>query len=193
MVILIHWFFATSLQPQFIQSSTHTKGGVYYCQIWRFRRAGGEPYGATTKPRYVSHVWPYNVYFLHFSCILLFVSFEEDVVKSSATEPSPGPEHAGKEESSTWEEQLCAQQEQLEKEMQETRKMVSRLQVSYSYTFIWVFLQHQAFNVKLCKIIIILKNNNTFQIFGINSDNKDMLTKDFYIKDYWKKMVPQNH
>lgn len=131
--------------------------------------------------------------FLHFSCILLFVSFEEDVVKSSATEPSPGPEHAGKEESSTWEEQLCAQQEQLEKEMQETRKMVSRLQVSYSYTFIWVFLQHQAFYVKLCKIIIILKNNNTFQIFGINSDNKDMLTKDFYIKDYWKKMVPQNH
>uniref|UniRef100_A0A8C2GRP4 DIX domain containing 1a n=2 Tax=Cyprinus carpio TaxID=7962 RepID=A0A8C2GRP4_CYPCA len=52
----------------------------------------------------------------------------EDVVKSSATEPSPGPEHAGKEESSTWEEQLCAQQEQLEKEMQETRKMVTRLQ-----------------------------------------------------------------
>uniref|UniRef100_A0A8C2HYD9 DIX domain containing 1a n=1 Tax=Cyprinus carpio TaxID=7962 RepID=A0A8C2HYD9_CYPCA len=58
----------------------------------------------------------------------VFVSFEEDVVKSSATEPSPGPEHAGKEESSTWEEQLCAQQEQLEKEMQETRKMVTRLQ-----------------------------------------------------------------
>uniref|UniRef100_A0A673NJH0 Dixin-A n=1 Tax=Sinocyclocheilus rhinocerous TaxID=307959 RepID=A0A673NJH0_9TELE len=52
----------------------------------------------------------------------------EDVVKSSATELSPGPEHAGKEESSTWEEQLCAQQEQLEKEMQETRKMVTRLQ-----------------------------------------------------------------
>ncbi len=51
-------------------------------------------------------------------------------MKSSATEPSPGPEHAGKEESSTWEEQLCAQQEQLEKEMQETRKMVTRLQVS---------------------------------------------------------------
>uniref|UniRef100_A0A9J8AY13 DIX domain containing 1a n=1 Tax=Cyprinus carpio carpio TaxID=630221 RepID=A0A9J8AY13_CYPCA len=55
-------------------------------------------------------------------------SGEIDVVKSSATEPSPGPEHAGKEESSTWEEQLCAQQEQLEKEMQETRKMVTRLQ-----------------------------------------------------------------
>ncbi|KAI2656153.1 Dixin-A [Labeo rohita] len=52
----------------------------------------------------------------------------EDAVKSSATEPSPGPEHAGKEESTTWEEQLCAQQEQLEKEMQETRKMVTRLQ-----------------------------------------------------------------
>uniref|UniRef100_A0A8C2JPM3 DIX domain containing 1a n=1 Tax=Cyprinus carpio TaxID=7962 RepID=A0A8C2JPM3_CYPCA len=52
----------------------------------------------------------------------------EDVVKSSATEPSPGPEHAGKEESSTWEEQLCAQQEHLEKEMQETRKMMTRLQ-----------------------------------------------------------------
>ncbi|XP_016144186.1 dixin-A-like [Sinocyclocheilus grahami] len=59
----------------------------------------------------------------------------EDVVKSSATEPSPGPEHAGKEESSTWEEQLCAQQEQLEKEMQETRKMVTRLQVSYLHIF----------------------------------------------------------
>ncbi|XP_051963736.1 dixin-A isoform X1 [Xyrauchen texanus] len=55
-------------------------------------------------------------------------SLTEDAVKSSATEPSPGPDHAVKEESSTWEEQLCAQQEQLEKEMQETRKMVSRLQ-----------------------------------------------------------------
>ncbi len=63
-------------------------------------------------------------------CFVVFVSFEEDVVKSSATEPSPGPEHAGKEDSCTWEEQLCAQQEQLEKEMQETRKMVTRLQVS---------------------------------------------------------------
>ncbi|XP_026082950.1 dixin-A-like, partial [Carassius auratus] len=52
----------------------------------------------------------------------------EDVVKSSATEPSPDPGHDGTEESSTWEEQLCAQQEQLEKEMQETRKMMTRLQ-----------------------------------------------------------------
>ncbi|XP_065137454.1 dixin-A isoform X2 [Paramisgurnus dabryanus] len=55
-------------------------------------------------------------------------SFLEDAVKSSVTEWTPGPEHAVKEESSTWEEQLCAQQEQLEKEMQETRKMVTRLQ-----------------------------------------------------------------
>lgn len=55
-------------------------------------------------------------------------SLSEDAVKSSATEPLPDLEHAGKVESSTWEEQLCAQQEQLEKEMQETRKMVTRLQ-----------------------------------------------------------------
>lgn len=67
---------------------------------------------------------------------VVFVSSEEDVVKSSATDPSPGPEHVAKEESSTWEEQLCAQQEQLEKEMQETRKMVSRLQVRYSHIYI---------------------------------------------------------
>lgn len=73
-----------------------------------------------------------SICFLYF---VVFVSFAEDVVKSSATEPSPGPEHAGKEESSTWEEQLCAQQEHLEKEMQETRKMMTRLQVSYLHIF----------------------------------------------------------
>ncbi|KAL7831721.1 hypothetical protein AOLI_G00292690 [Acnodon oligacanthus] len=55
-------------------------------------------------------------------------SIKEDAVKSSANEPTPGPEHAGTGDASSWEEQLCAQQEQLEKEMQETRKMVSRLQ-----------------------------------------------------------------
>ncbi|XP_056613723.1 dixin-A [Triplophysa dalaica] len=55
-------------------------------------------------------------------------SLSEDAVKSSATEPSPIPEHAGKDENNPWEEQLCAQQEQLEKDMQETRKMVTRLQ-----------------------------------------------------------------
>ncbi|XP_051535853.1 dixin-A-like isoform X2 [Myxocyprinus asiaticus] len=60
-------------------------------------------------------------------------SLTEDAMKSSATEPFPGPDHAVKEESSTWEEQLCAQQEQLEKEMQETRKMVSRLQALLLY------------------------------------------------------------
>lgn len=104
--------------------------------------------------------------FLYFSYILLCVSFEEDVVKSSATEPSPGPEHAGKEESSTWEEQLCAQQEQLEKEMQETRKMVSRLQASYySYTFI----NGCFFNIRLCQIM--QKDNNTFQKFVISQIN----------------------
>ncbi|KAI4895579.1 hypothetical protein NFI96_015677 [Prochilodus magdalenae] len=55
-------------------------------------------------------------------------SIKEDVVKSLVNEPTPGPEHAGTGDGSSWEEQLCAQQEQLEKEMQETRKMVSRLQ-----------------------------------------------------------------
>lgn len=60
----------------------------------------------------------------------IFTFTTEDAVKSSATEPSPIPEHAGKDENNPWEEQLCAQQEQLEKDMQETRKMVTRLQVS---------------------------------------------------------------
>uniref|UniRef100_A0AAR2LKT4 DIX domain-containing protein n=1 Tax=Pygocentrus nattereri TaxID=42514 RepID=A0AAR2LKT4_PYGNA len=55
-------------------------------------------------------------------------SIKEDAGKSSVNEPTPGPEHAGTGDASSWEEQLCAQQEQLEKEMQETRKMVSRLQ-----------------------------------------------------------------
>ncbi|KAK1786507.1 hypothetical protein P4O66_017635, partial [Electrophorus voltai] len=50
----------------------------------------------------------------------------EDAAKIN--EPSPGPEPAGMGDGTSWEEQLCAQQEQLEKEMQETRKMVSRLQ-----------------------------------------------------------------
>uniref|UniRef100_A0A3B1J9D5 DIX domain containing 1a n=1 Tax=Astyanax mexicanus TaxID=7994 RepID=A0A3B1J9D5_ASTMX len=55
-------------------------------------------------------------------------SLKDDAVKSSVNEPTPGPENAGTGEGSSWEEQLCAQQEQLEKEIQETRKMVSRLQ-----------------------------------------------------------------
>ncbi|XP_030634476.1 dixin-A [Chanos chanos] len=49
---------------------------------------------------------------------------QTETVTSAIDEQAPG----GTEEGSTWEEQLCAQQEQLEKEMQETRKMVSRLQ-----------------------------------------------------------------
>ncbi|XP_035390366.1 dixin-A isoform X2 [Electrophorus electricus] len=53
-------------------------------------------------------------------------SLREDAAKIN--EPSPGPEPAGMGDGTSWEEQLCAQQEQLEKEMQETRKMVSRLQ-----------------------------------------------------------------
>ncbi|XP_072548247.1 dixin-A isoform X2 [Salminus brasiliensis] len=55
-------------------------------------------------------------------------SLKDDAAKSSINEPTPGPEHAGTGDGSSWEEQLCAQQEQLEKEIQETRKMVSRLQ-----------------------------------------------------------------
>ncbi|KAI5620792.1 dixin-A [Silurus asotus] len=43
-------------------------------------------------------------------------------------EPTPGPENTGTTDGSSWEEQLYIQQEQLEKEMQETRKMVTRLQ-----------------------------------------------------------------
>lgn len=42
--------------------------------------------------------------------------------------PSLG--HDGQEEEKSWEEQLDAHQEQLEKEMQEARRMVFRLQVS---------------------------------------------------------------
>ncbi|XP_076832016.1 dixin-A isoform X2 [Brachyhypopomus gauderio] len=55
-------------------------------------------------------------------------SLREDGAKTSSNEPSPGPEHAGTADGPSWEEQLCAQQEQLEKDMQETRKMVSKLQ-----------------------------------------------------------------
>lgn len=33
----------------------------------------------------------------------------------------------------TWEDKLCEQQEQLEREMQEARKMVSSLQVTLTY------------------------------------------------------------
>lgn len=55
-------------------------------------------------------------------------SLKDDALKSSVNEPTPGPEYAGTGDGSSWEEQLCAQQEQLEKEIQETRKMVSRLQ-----------------------------------------------------------------
>lgn len=42
--------------------------------------------------------------------------------------PSLG--HDGQEEEKPWEEQLDAHQEQLEKEMQEARRMVFRLQVT---------------------------------------------------------------
>lgn len=44
--------------------------------------------------------------------------------------PSLG--HDGQEEEKPWEEQLDAHQEQLEKEMQEARRMVFRLQVTSS-------------------------------------------------------------
>lgn len=46
--------------------------------------------------------------------------------------PSLG--HDGQEEEKSWEEQLDAHQEQLEKEMQEARRMVFRLQVMHFKT-----------------------------------------------------------
>ncbi|KAK3531068.1 hypothetical protein QTP70_009451 [Hemibagrus guttatus] len=55
-------------------------------------------------------------------------SLNADAVKLSSNEPTPGPENTGTGDGSCWEEQLYIQQEQLEKEMQETRKMVTRLQ-----------------------------------------------------------------
>ncbi|XP_028826054.1 dixin-A isoform X2 [Denticeps clupeoides] len=51
-----------------------------------------------------------------------------DVEKSSLSESLHDAEPAGTEEEVTWEEQLFTQQEQLEKDMQETRTMVTRLQ-----------------------------------------------------------------
>ncbi|KAL2085524.1 hypothetical protein ACEWY4_018844 [Coilia grayii] len=47
---------------------------------------------------------------------------------STAPGPHPHAKHAGTVEDPSWEDQLFAQQEQLEKEMQETRRMVTRLQ-----------------------------------------------------------------
>ncbi|XP_076146478.1 dixin-A isoform X1 [Alosa pseudoharengus] len=55
-------------------------------------------------------------------------SRKEDVEKSCTPGPHRDTEHAGTVEDSSWEDQLFAQQEQLEKEMQETRRMVTRLQ-----------------------------------------------------------------
>ncbi|MCJ8739978.1 hypothetical protein PDJAM_G00053490 [Pangasius djambal] len=55
-------------------------------------------------------------------------SLNADAVKLSFSEPTPGPENTGTGDGSSWEEQLYVQQEQLEKEMQDTRKMVTRLQ-----------------------------------------------------------------
>lgn len=64
------------------------------------------------------------------SSTILFALILADTVKLSSNEPTPGPENPGAGDGSSWEEQLYIQQEQLEKEMQETRKMVTRLQVS---------------------------------------------------------------
>lgn len=55
-------------------------------------------------------------------------SRKEDGEKSCTPGPHSDAEHAGTAEDSSWEDQLFAQQEQLEKEMQETRRMVTRLQ-----------------------------------------------------------------
>ncbi|XP_031440027.1 dixin-A isoform X2 [Clupea harengus] len=60
-------------------------------------------------------------------------SAESDITKENLEAcrtpgPLPAAEHAGTVEDCSWEDQLFAQQEQLEKEMQETRRMVTRLQ-----------------------------------------------------------------
>ncbi|XP_076129970.1 dixin-like isoform X2 [Alosa pseudoharengus] len=52
----------------------------------------------------------------------------EDMVRSSACDELSGSRPDGSAGGCVWEEQLCEQQEQLEKEMQEARRMVSSLQ-----------------------------------------------------------------
>lgn len=81
-----------------------------------------------------------NVYFsTSLPSTIPFALVLADAAKLSSSEPTPGPEITGTGDGSSWEEQLYVQQEQLEKEMQETRKMVTRLQVSlfffYTYTY----------------------------------------------------------
>ncbi|MFT7818581.1 dixin [Arapaima gigas] len=52
----------------------------------------------------------------------------DDVGKSPSSGQGPLPGHAGLSVGTSWEDQLCEQQEQLEKEIQEARRMVSSLQ-----------------------------------------------------------------
>uniref|UniRef100_A0A8C9RH70 DIX domain containing 1 n=1 Tax=Scleropages formosus TaxID=113540 RepID=A0A8C9RH70_SCLFO len=57
----------------------------------------------------------------------------DDVAKSPSGGQGAALGHAGMPVGSAWEDQLCEQQEQLEKEMQETRRMVSSLQALLLY------------------------------------------------------------
>jgi hypothetical protein len=60
--------------------------------------------------------------------VRLCVCPPEEVLSLCGLCPTPG--HSGPEEERSWEEQLEYHQEQLEKEMQEARRMVFRLQVT---------------------------------------------------------------
>ncbi|KAJ8275921.1 hypothetical protein COCON_G00076730 [Conger conger] len=55
-------------------------------------------------------------------------SKSDDVAKSPPCGPGPAAVHSGPVRRCSWEDQLCEQQEQLEREMQDARRMVSSLQ-----------------------------------------------------------------
>jgi len=65
--------------------------------------------------------------------------------------------HDGQAGDCTWEDKLCEQQEQLEKEMKEARKMVSSLQVTITYIIspnlvCIAFREHVAYNRWFCRL-----------------------------------------
>ncbi len=57
----------------------------------------------------------------------------EDTVKLALCDQAVVSGHDGLAGGCTWEDNVCEQQEQLEREMQEARKMVSSLQVTLTY------------------------------------------------------------
>lgn len=57
----------------------------------------------------------------------------EDTVKLALGDQAIVSGHDGLAGGCTWEDKLCEQQEQLEREMQDARKMVSSLQVTLTY------------------------------------------------------------